>query len=217
MRDGAPRKIGDLGSRELVFALCHEVGNFIGAIRLHAHLIDGEMGTRDLAQASLELDHLSARCSAMLAHVRPLLLSAPEGVDEVAPDELMRSLESLMREHGVRGTALSFAVEQGLPSLQVDREVLHHMLQSLLFASIEVASAKGSVAVRSVRRCDEVAFEIEDDGEVDEDPADWHDQMQRGRPLIFAIAQDVLQKRGGRLEVERKNGFTRVAILLPAV
>ncbi len=153
----------------------------------------------------------------MLAHVRPLLLSAPEGVDEVAPDELMRSLESLMREHGVRGTALSFAVEQGLPSLQVDREVLHHMLQSLLFASIEVASAKGSVAVRSVRRCDEVAFEIEDDGEVDEDPADWHDQMQRGRPLIFAIAQDVLQKRGGRLEVERKNGFTRVAILLPAV
>jgi K+-sensing histidine kinase KdpD len=151
----------------------------------------------------------------MLAHVRPLLSAAPQLVDDVAPDELVRSLESLMREHGVRGAVLDFACEEGLPALKVDREVLHHMLQSLLFAALEATSAKGMVAVRARLQDDLVAFEIEDDGEVDEDPAAWREQMRRGRPLLCAVAQNVLQKRGGRVEAARDEGLTRVALLLP--
>lgn len=215
VREAAPKGIGESDGAELVFALCHEVGNLVGAIRLHAHLIDDEMGPRDLAQASLEIDHLSARCAAMLAHIRPLLSGAPAIVDEVAPDELLHSLESMMREHGVRGAELEFNAEAHLPVLRVDREVLHHLLQSLLFATLEVASGQGAVSVRAVRRGRRVAFEIEDDGEVDEDPAAWRDQIRRGRPLLYAVADDVLGKRGGRLEITRQDGCTRVALELP--
>ncbi len=37
-------------SEELVFALCHEVGNLVGAIRLNAHLIDGDASAVELAR-----------------------------------------------------------------------------------------------------------------------------------------------------------------------
>jgi nitrogen-specific signal transduction histidine kinase len=207
--------IGGADGRELVFALCHEVGNLVGAVRLQAHLIDAGIGARELAQASLDLDHLSARSAALLAHIRPLLSGAPVEVDAVEPEELLRSLEALMYDHGGRGVSLDFGAEASLPTLRVDREVLHHLLQSLLYATLESAVPRDSVSMRVVRHGDGVAFELEDDAEVDESPAEWREQAGRGRPLLYAVAQHLLDERGGRLEITRREGRTRVVLELP--
>lgn len=182
---------------------------------MHAHLLDEEMGSRDLARTSLEVDHLCARTAALLAHVRPLLSPAPSLVDTVLPAELLSSLQELMAEHGVRGARLDFQADADLPALRVDREVLHHLLQSLVFAALEAVAGRGSVALRAEERGGEVAFVVEDDGEVNEDPAGWRDQMRRGRPLLCAVADTTLRKRGGHVEVARRDGRTRIELLLP--
>lgn len=199
----------------LVFALCHEIGNLVGAVRLHAHLLDDDMGPRALALASLDLDDLSARAFALLGHVRPLLSSGPREFESVEPASLLASVQGLIREHGRRGVTLSVEVERGLPSLDIDGEVLHHLLVSLLFADLECASPGGSVSLRVESRSDDLAFVLEDDGEVDEDPACWREQMMRGRPLLCAVASHILAKRRGRLEVARERELTRIALVLP--
>ena len=37
----------------LVFAISHEVGNHLGGIRLQAHLLDEELGAREMAAAMI--------------------------------------------------------------------------------------------------------------------------------------------------------------------
>ena len=58
---------------DLVFAICHEVGNLVGVIRLNADLIDAKASERELATLSVEIDDSSARIRSLLALVRPLL------------------------------------------------------------------------------------------------------------------------------------------------
>ena len=197
---------------DLTFALCHEISNLVGAVRLHAHLIDDDMGPRELATAAVQLDDLCARSGAMLAHVRPLLSDAPASMGTVGPQELVQSVRVLLSQQGGRGAALEFGCDDALPEVRVDREVLHHVLQSLFFASLEGASA---VSLRATADPDGVAFVIEDDGGVDEDPADWRSQVARGRPLLLAIAENILAKRGGRLDVVRECERTRISLVLP--
>jgi nitrogen-specific signal transduction histidine kinase len=208
-------RAGDADEAELVLALCHEIGNLVGAVRLHAHLIDDQMGTRDLALVSVELDDLSARASALLAHPRPLLSNGPGTLAAVSPAAVLGGIQRLMDEHGGRGAKVSFDVAAGLPDLQVDLEVVHRLLESLLWIALESASSHGSVSLRAEAHPRGVAFVIEDDGEVDEDPALWGEQMLRGRPLLCAVAQNIVGKRGGRLEVSRNDGSTRVVVVLP--
>jgi nitrogen-specific signal transduction histidine kinase len=201
---------------ELVLALCHEIGNLMGAIRLHAHLLDDDMRPRDLAMLSVDLDDLSARSSALLAHMRPLLLPGPRALDDVKPEALLSGLQELMEDHGGRGAVLAFSADDSLPTLRTDQEVIHHLLLSLLYVTLETTSSTGSVSLRAEAREDGVAFVLEDDGDVDEDPTLWRDQMKRGRPLVCSVASEILRRRGGRLEVERSAGITRIALLLPA-
>jgi nitrogen-specific signal transduction histidine kinase len=201
--------------QELVFALCHEIGNLVGAVRLHAHLLDDDMGARELALASVELDDLSARASALLSHVRPTLKGPPQRRSEVEPGALLGVVHKMMAEHGGRGTQLRVDVVAELPTVLVDQDAIHPLLTSLVFCAMEAASSRGTVTLGAEPRPGAVAFLVEDDGPVDEDPTQWRDQMRRGRPLICAVASAILRKRDGELEVERNDGCTRVALVLP--
>ena len=58
---------------ELAFAIAHEVGNHLGGIRLQAHLLDDELGAREMAEASVLIDALAGRSGPLLALLRPLL------------------------------------------------------------------------------------------------------------------------------------------------
>jgi len=205
----------EAGSADLAFALCHEISNLVGAVRLHAHLLDDDMGPRELARASVELDDLSARASALLTHIRPLLSPRPGKRDVVVPGALVEGVRRQMDEQGVRGTHFTAHVETGLPALEIDQDVIHPLLMSLLFCALEAATPRGSVALRAEGRPEGVAFVVEDNGAVDEDPALWREQMQRGRPLLCAVASSICAKREGHLEAVREDGLTRVALVLP--
>lgn len=212
---GQPTSAESTHQEQLLFALCHEIGNLVGAVRLHAHLLDDDMGARELALASVELDDLSARASALLSHIRPLLSGPPLRRGEVEPAALIGVVHKMMEEHGGRGTQLRVDVLPELPPVDVDQDAIHPLLTSLIFCALEATSSTGRVTLRVERRREAVAFVVEDDGPVDEDPTLWHEQMRRGRPLICAVASVILEKRGGRLEVTRDGGRTALALVLP--
>lgn len=215
MAGTGPGALGASHDGELVFALCHEIGNLVGAVRLHAHLLDEDMGAREIALASVELDDLSARASALLSHIRPVLSGPPERRGEVDPTALVGVVQKVMEEHGGRGTQLRVDVVPELPMIDMDQDAIHPLLTSLIFCAVEAATVRGSVTLRAEARPGAVAFVVEDDGPVDEDPTLWRDQMRRGRPLICAVASAILDKRGGELDVTRSQGRTSVALVLP--
>lgn len=200
---------------ELAFALCHEIANLVGAIRMHAHLVDARMTPRELARASVEIDDLCARSSALLAHFRPLLDEAGAITRAAAPLDLVNGLRDVMSHHGGRGTQLDFEAADGLAPIAIDQEVLHYVLQSLLFAGLEATGGRGTVGLSVQEGHGAAIFAVDDDGPVDEDPSAWRRQAARGRPLVCAVADAIVGRRGGSVEVTRDGGRTRVSIRIP--
>jgi len=201
----------------LALAVCHEIGNLVGAVRLQAHLLDSEFSPKELATASVEIEDLCARSSALLSLMRPLLSRVPRGGEEGAvPAALLNALQYVLEDCWGRGVTLSLECREGLPDVAADFDTLQHLLLTLAFGAMEAALPKGRVYIRALpgEASDEVCFAVEDDG-PDEELADWSQQMLRGRPLACAVASRILARRGGRLEVDRSHETTRVALILP--
>jgi len=189
----------------------------MGALRLHAHLLDDEMGPKDLARTSVDLDDLSARSAALLSLVRPLLSPDAGTFEEVPAARLVQTLEGLMAGHGSRGVALKFISDPDLPSVRVDVGAIQRLIQSFLYLALESVSRTGTVVMRAESRDSGVALVIEDDGPAGEDPEEYHEQMRRGRPLLCLIAESILGKQGGSFRAERVGTRTCFTLTLPAV
>jgi hypothetical protein len=103
----------------------------------------------------------------------------------------------------------------GLPELAADRATLHHLLQSLVFGAIEAAAGGGTVRLVAERRDGAIAFAVEDDGPVGPEPEGGAHAALRGRPLVQAVARRIAGRAGGRCEVSRSSGRTRVSLVWP--
>jgi nitrogen-specific signal transduction histidine kinase len=213
-RDAQTDDANDEGTR-LCLAVCHEIGNLLGAVRLQAHLLDEELGRKQIALASVEIDDLSSHAAALLRQLRPLLAPPLDPLPSEDPASVARSVERELAEQGGRGVQLEVRAPAGMPRVAIEREVIHHLLTSLLYLAREAAQPRGHVALRVEERSGELAFVIEDDAMDAEDPSGWRRQALRGRPLLCAVADHILRRRGGRLEAGRRDGRTRIELLLP--
>ncbi len=188
---------------DLVLALCHEIGNFVGAMRLHSHLLDPDMGARDLARTAIDLDDLSSRSSALLMQIRPLLRDDPPGTPACNGAALLEVMRELLLERGGQGTALRFDEVASLPAVVLSSHVLRALISGFAFRAIEACEGRGFVRIGAELRSDAVAFVIEDDAEQPEDLVGWRTAALRGLPLQCAVASHILERFGGRLEVAR--------------
>jgi hypothetical protein len=216
MQDAGSEQADSAGV-DLVLALCHEIGNFVGAVRLHAHLLEPGLSPLELNQTSVELDDLSARSAALLMQIRPLLRADPADTPACSPAGLMAEMSALLHEQGGRGAALEVvAPADGLPRVKLGANVLRAILSGFAFHAIEAAKGKGFVRLGVESTPAGVAFSIEDDAEAPEDLRDWRNEALRGRPLQCAVASHILTRAGGQLEVGRDAGVTRIALVVPA-
>jgi len=219
---GSPTRVGSKTGEEdeatrLVLALCHEIGNLVGAVRLQAYLLDSELSPKELAAASVEVEDLCARSSALLSLMRPLLSRVSRSTQEGAvPAAILSVLQYILEDCGGRGVVVSVECREGLPGVAIDPDAMLQMLLTLAFDAMEAARPKGRVDIRAVlgEGPDEVCFAVEDDGPDDELGA-WSRQMLRGRPLACAVASRMVAWWDGRLEVDRSDGVTRVALIVP--
>lgn len=197
-----------------MLALCHEIGNLVGAVRLQAHLLDEDMSPRELARTTLDMEDLCARSAVLLGHVRPLLAAPARAAEPVAPAELVASVCRVMARHAGPGVRLVDEAESDLPLIEADRSVVHQMLQSLVFVALEAVASGGTVSLRATRRAaGGIAFVVEDDGTADAEPDPTAALLPRGRGLVCAVADAIARRHDGHCETERRGQHTRVSLV----
>ena len=102
-----------------------------------------------------------------------------------------------------------------LSPVATDPDVIHYLLLTLVFDAVENAHHKGGVRVTAREVGDCVVFEVVDDAREDDQLLDWREHMLRGRPLTCAVADFILRKHKGRLEITFEDDRTRVSLLFP--
>ena len=188
-------------SEELLFALCHEVGNLLAAIRLHGCFADEESGAR--------ISELTDRAGSLVALVRPLLSSPPPSAPVLDPLELLEALQRGLEDVGGARVRVELKSAVDLPGVAIDGETLHHLLMADLFAALENLPRGQRVLVAAEPTANGVAFVLELPGEATPDaPA----SKLTGCALTHALAAAILGKRGGSVA---ESGL-RVCFSVPA-
>ena len=173
-------------SEELLFALCHEVGNLLAAIRLHGQFVD----EKDAARIS----ELTDRAGSLVALVRPLLSQPAPSVALLDPLELLEALRRGLDDVGAARVRVELKSAADLPGVAIDGETLHHLLLADVFAALENLAEGERVRVAAESSPDGVAFVLEVAGEATPDaPA----PKLTGRALTRALAAAILGERGG--------------------
>ena len=190
-------------AHELVFAVCHDVGNLLAAVRLQAHLLGDEAGPRALAQASVDVDDLSARAGALLAQIRPLLADGEDRRVEVPPAAVLAAVEATLLDEGLRGLTLEVQTESSMPHVSLDADALKSMLVCQVYGALETTKAPGKIVLSCGRDGDELVFGVEDDA-ADDDLDTWRTSARRGRPLACAVAAHILGRGGGRVSLQSR-------------
>lgn len=196
----------------LVFAIAHEVGNHLSGIRMQAYLLDPDLDERALAEASITIDELAGRAGPLLSLLRPLLSDDWRPSSRETWDALLHRVLRQIEEEGIRGVRLELLTE-GRESLEApDLEWLHSLLVALVGATITHVGRKGAVEIALEEQSGEVRVVIADDGAEEELSSD---AAHRGRPLALEIARELVGRAGGRVDVGREAGRTRVSLVFP--
>jgi nitrogen-specific signal transduction histidine kinase len=200
-------------STELVFAVCHELGNLLAGTRLEASLIDSETETNAYVRAAQRIESATARAGSLLASIRPLLDAEHCGIAAVDPLEVLAGLRSGLDASVDFRVAIDLKSAVELPRIRVPAEPLHHLLVSAIYYGLESGGEAGSVRVRAEADEEHVAFAVIDSGSLaatDGSPA------LRGRRLLLAIATSLVAPAGGRVDVSAQSDGTRLAVAFPA-
>jgi signal transduction histidine kinase len=200
----------------LLRPLVHEVGNLLAAIRLSAHLLDGD--EEQQTRTAREVESLAAQAGALLAQIRPLM----EGV--VAESRVRVTTESLLASvaRAVEGEAsdavrLRIARGRGLPDVRIDPEALHHLLVTLVLGAIREQPGGGRVRVDAEARGRRVVLVLADEAPA-LDLRDARPEAARGRELALRLGSALLKACGGRIRVGRgRRGGNRIEVWLPAL
>lgn len=206
----------ELPHRDLVAALCHDVGNLLAAVRLSAHLLSVDNAETDRISTSGDIEDLAVLAGALLAHVRPLLAGATIARVPVSPAEVLMALTRALKDRDLGGAALSIARGRNLPDVRVDPDALYHLLLTLVHGSL-AAAPDGRVRVSAKHIGRRVILSVSDDGrQVDLDEIRGG-STPSGRELAIRVADAVLRLMGGRASAELQRRGTRIDLFLPAM
>jgi nitrogen-specific signal transduction histidine kinase len=191
-------------SEELVFALCHEVGNLLAAIRLQAAPLDDE--------ATARIPELAGRAGALVALVRPLLSPPPLAAVSLDPLELLEALRRGLDEAADARVRIELRSAVDLPEVAIDPDTLYQLLLADCYAALESLAVDQRVRVVAERSPDGVTFAVEAPGDRAPDAAAV---KLAGRSLTRALAQAILAVRGGAVAVSASEAGTRIAFTVP--
>jgi hypothetical protein len=192
------------GPDTMVFAICHEVGNLLAAIRLHGDLLDADAGR--------QVSELSARSGALLSLVRPLLDPAAFEPVALEPARLLSGLRTGLDDP--QDPRLDLGAEEaiGLPDVIADGDALHHLLLSELLAGFELLGEGERLRASARPDGQGVAFEL-CGGRPEREPREG-DRLA-GRTLSHAVAAELLGRVGGTVRRGARDGRQQIELIVP--
>lgn len=203
-----------VSSTELVFAVCHELGNLLAGTRLEASLIGSAAEAEACARAVQRIESASARAGALLAAIRPLLDPGVVEIVDVDPLDVLAGLRSGLDMSVDSRVDLELKSAVELPRVRVAAEPLHHLLVNAIYHGLEAGGEGERVRVRADADGEQVAFAVIDGGPF---PAAGGATALNGRSLLLAITERLTAAGGGRVDVSAHSDGTRWAVAFPAV
>ncbi|HYR97254.1 MAG TPA: ATP-binding protein [Candidatus Binatus sp.] len=217
-------KLAALG--QLAAAVAHEVRSPLAVIRSAAQGLAEAMppGDEEARRAysfiTAEIDRLGSVVSSLLAFARPLQIQ-PRSV----PVHELFDRALLLARDDLAGKALTIRRDEAsaLPAVRADGDLICQVLLGLLANAAEAAPSGGEVALLAEASGGVVELAVADSGPGV--PADLRGRIfepffttrPRGTGLGLAVARQIVEAHGGRIEVgERAGGGARFTVRLPA-
>ena len=209
---------------EMSAAVAHGIRNPLASIRSSAELIqDGDLAQALDAAADIvaQSDRLEAWVGELLAYTRPL----DQALAPVALQPLVaRCLGEFEREMQRRHIRSHSALAADLPAVRGDALLLGQVLSSLLANAIEALDREGQITVRGdwERGQTQVTLSVHDSGpgmtntQLGRAGKPFHTTKPRGLGVGLALARRVIERFGGRLEIDSQPGLgTTVRLHMP--
>jgi signal transduction histidine kinase len=209
----------------------HELRTPLTALHTNLELLRGDPNLTASSRASLEQAWEETRCLETLS--RDLLdLSRLETGQPANPDETFDLVE-LVREASEpyasqaeqRGISFSLELPVDVVRITGQRSLLCRAVSNLLENAIKFSSQPGQVRVGLIREEDEALLQVQDSGIgiPAEDAPFVFNRFHRGRNaatypgsgLGLAIVKAIIDRHGGRVDLESSAEGTKVAMRLP--
>jgi len=215
--------------REILRGLAHEIKNPLGGLRGAAQLLDDELSEREQREYTRiiihEADRLRNLVDRIMGSYRPL------ETQSLNIHEVLEHVRKLVQAENREGLDITRDYDPSLPDIRGDREQLIQVLLNVLRNAVEALDGRGEIRLRTRvigaryigRQWHQrvLTVDIEDNGPGVEEPLQekiFYPMVTTrpdGNGLGLSIAQDVVQRHGGTIELESRPGRTRFSLLLP--
>lgn len=215
--------------REILRGLAHEIKNPLGGLRGAAQLLDDELQDREQREYTRiiihEADRLRNLVDRIMGSYRPID-PRPLNIHEVL-EHVRKLVQAEVRE----GLTVARDYDPSLPPIHGDREQLIQVVLNIVRNAVEALEGRGEIRFRTRivspryigRQWHQhvLTVDIEDNGPGIEEAL--QDRIfypmitthPEGGGLGLSIAQDVIHRHGGAIELESQPGQTRFSLLLP--
>ena len=219
----------------LAAVVAHEINNPLSGILTYTKLLKKWLGQNELdaarreeVRSSLELMECeSRRCGEIVRNLLTFARAAPMNLEWSNLNAVVeRAVKLLHHQLDLAGVQLQTGLAEKLPPVRCDASQIEQVLLALMMNATDAMPRGGILWLRSKKLPDaaEVRLEVQDDGVGI--PADVLSHIfepffttkenKRSVGLGLAVSHGIVQRHGGRIEVESEPGRgTKFTVILP--
>ncbi len=218
-----------VGTRELLRGLAHEIKNPLGGLRGAAQLLERELHSEEQKEYTRVIIDEADRLQKLVNR-----LLGPSGMpkkQDVSVHEILEYVRNIVLAEDIGDVALHRDYDPSIPDVKGDPDLLIQAMLNIVNNARQALGKQGNITIRTrvLRKFTigqqqhrlVVKIDVIDDGPGI--PADIKDKIfypmvtgrAEGTGLGLSIAQRLIQQHGGLIECQSQPGHTVFSILLP--